>query len=58
VVFLLGGVLLVSESVVLATTMFAASGLTLVAGLLLAVKIYRASGVGPRQNREAAPARA
>jgi hypothetical protein len=39
---LVGGVLVLSESVVLATTLFAAVGVSLVATLLIATKLYRA----------------
>jgi hypothetical protein len=39
---LVGGVLVLSESVVLATTLFAGVGVSLVATLLIATKLYRA----------------
>jgi hypothetical protein len=53
VLLLFVGVLLLSESVLLATTMFAASGLSFAASLVLAMKIYRASA-GARAARQAA----
>jgi hypothetical protein len=41
VALLLAGVLVLSESVVLASTLFAGACISLVAGLLIATKIYR-----------------
>lgn len=41
VALLFAGVLVLSESVVLATTLFAAAGVSFVAGLLIATKLYR-----------------
>jgi hypothetical protein len=37
---LLGGVLVVSESILLATTLFAAAAVSLVAGLVIAARLY------------------
>jgi hypothetical protein len=48
VAFLVGGALLVSESVVLATTLFAAASVSFVASVLIAAKIYRVRA--PRQT--------
>jgi hypothetical protein len=53
VLLLLVGVLLLSESVLLATTMFAASAFSFVASLVLATRIYRASA-RTRAARQAA----
>lgn len=47
VAFLLGGVLLLSESVVMATTLFAAACLSFVASVLIATKIYRVRAPRP-----------
>lgn len=44
---LLGGVLLLAESVVLATTLIAAACISFVAGLVIAARLYR-RGASPR----------
>jgi hypothetical protein len=51
---LVAGVLLLSESVVLATTLFAGAGVSFVATLLIATKLYRVRA--PRPDAEARPA--
>jgi hypothetical protein len=52
---LFGGVLVLSESVVLATTLFAGAGISFVATLLIAMKLYRVRGPRP-VDRDARPA--
>lgn len=47
VAFLFGGVLLLSESVLLATTLFAAACVSFVASVLIATKIYRVRAPRP-----------
>lgn len=55
VAFLFGGVLLLSESVVLATTLFAAACVSFVASVLIATRIYRVRARRPvAAQREAA----
>jgi hypothetical protein len=55
VVLLGGGVVLLSESVLLATTMFAVSALSFAASLALAMKMYRASTGAGAARRLAEP---
>jgi hypothetical protein len=55
VALLLGGVLVLSESVVLASTLFAGAAVSLVASLLIATKIYRVRA--PRRATEDGEAR-
>jgi hypothetical protein len=54
VLLLFGGIVLLSESVALATTLLVAGGLSFAATLLLAAKMYRAPGrrPGPEQVRD------
>ena len=47
VALLFAGVLVLSESVVLATTLFAGAGVSLVGSLLIATKIYRVRAPRP-----------
>jgi hypothetical protein len=47
VALLVAGVLVLSESVVLATTLFAGAGVSFVATLLIATKLYRVRGPRP-----------
>jgi len=47
VALVLGGVLLLTETVVLATTLFAAAFVSFVASLLIAARIYRNRGQHP-----------
>jgi hypothetical protein len=49
VAFLFGGVLLLSESVLLATTLFAAACVSFVASVLIATKIYRVRAPRPAE---------
>jgi hypothetical protein len=44
---LFGGVLLLAESVVLASTLFAGAAISFVASLLIAARIYRGSSDAP-----------
>jgi len=47
VLLLFGGIVLLSESIALATTLLVAGGLSFAATLVLATKMYRASGRRP-----------
>lgn len=51
--FLFGGVLALSESVLLATALFATAGISFVASLLIAAKLYRVRS--PRPVGDACP---
>lgn len=50
VLLLFGGIVLISESVALATTLLVAGGLSFAATLVLATKMYRASGRRPASD--------
>jgi hypothetical protein len=52
---LFGGVLVLSESVLIATTLFAAAGISFVASLLIAAKLYRVRNPRPA-DADAGPA--
>lgn len=52
---LVGGVLVLSESVVLATTLFVGAGVSFVASVLIAAKLYRVRGPRPA-DAEGGPA--
>jgi hypothetical protein len=47
IALLFGGVLLLSESLVLASTLFAGVGVSVVASLLIAARLYRVRGPRP-----------
>jgi hypothetical protein len=58
---LFGGVLVLSESILLATTLFAAAGISFAASLLIAAKLYRVRSprpVGDEVDRAEAGTRA
>jgi len=50
VALVLGGALLLAESVVLASTFFAAAGLTFIASLLIATRIFRVCAPRPAEG--------
>jgi hypothetical protein len=58
VALLFGGVLVLSESVALATTFFAGASVSLVVSLLIATKIYRVRAPRPRTYSEPATSEA
>ena len=49
VALVLGGAFLLAESVVLASTLFAAAGLTFIASLVIATRIYRVRAPRPAE---------
>ena len=55
VLLLFGGVLALSESVALATTLFARAFVSLAAGLVVAATIYRSAGPKVTDGQDGAP---